>query len=47
MKEVMVPHMKAENIYPRVFFSLEEAEKLTTIETDMFAYVNEKTCRMD
>jgi putative aldouronate transport system substrate-binding protein len=42
MKEVMVPHMKAENIYPKVFFSIEELDKLATIETDLFAYVNRK-----
>ncbi|MGM7723323.1 ABC transporter substrate-binding protein [Metabacillus sp. Hm71] len=42
MKEVMVPYMKAENTYPKVFFSLEELDNLATIETDLFAYVNRK-----
>ena len=32
--------MKADNIYPKVFFSKEELEELTTIETDLFAYIN-------
>lgn len=42
MKEVMVPHMKAENIYPKVFFSIEELDRLSAIETDLFAYVMRK-----
>ncbi len=42
MKEVMVPDMKAENIYPKVFFSLEELDKLSTIEADLVPYVNRK-----
>ena len=42
MKDVMVPHMKADNIYPKVFFSLEELEKLSKIEADLFAYVHRK-----
>ncbi len=41
MKKVMVPDMKAENIYPKVFFSLEELDRLSAIETDLFAYVLE------
>ncbi|MCT8139388.1 extracellular solute-binding protein [Anaerobacillus sp. CMMVII] len=42
MKDVMVPDMKAENIYPRVFFSIEELDRLSTIETDLFPYVKRK-----
>lgn len=42
LKKVYVPDVKAENIYPRVFFSLEDAERLTAIETDLFAYVLRK-----
>ncbi|MEW4325745.1 ABC transporter substrate-binding protein [Rossellomorea marisflavi] len=42
MKDVMVPYMKAENIYPKVFFSLEDLDKLSKIETDLFAYINRK-----
>ncbi len=42
MKEVMVPHMTADNIYPKVFFSLDELKKLSTIEADLTAYVNRK-----
>jgi len=42
MKDVMVPYMPNENIYPKVFFSLEELDKLSTIETDLFAYIKRK-----
>jgi putative aldouronate transport system substrate-binding protein len=42
MKEVMVPHMEAENIYPRVFFSLEDLDRLSAIEADLFAYIKRK-----
>ncbi|AWB45919.1 ABC transporter substrate-binding protein [Paenibacillus sp. CAA11] len=42
MKEVMVPHMKQDNNYPKIFFSREEQKELTNIETDLFAYVNRK-----
>lgn len=42
MKERLVPYMKAENNYPRIFFSLEDQKQLSTIETDLFAYVNRK-----
>ena len=42
MKEVMVPHMKADNIYPKVFFSLEELERLSTIEADLVPYIQRK-----
>ncbi|WP_160719642.1 ABC transporter substrate-binding protein [Bacillus sp. USDA818B3_A] len=42
MKDVMVPHMTAENIYPKVFFSIKELDRLSAIETDMFAYVMRK-----
>ncbi|WP_445486770.1 ABC transporter substrate-binding protein [Niallia sp. 03133] len=42
MKKVMVPYMKADNNYPKVFFSIEELDKLTSIETDLTAYVNRK-----
>jgi putative aldouronate transport system substrate-binding protein len=42
MKEVMVPHMNTENIYPKVFFSLEELKELSNIEADLFAYVHRK-----
>lgn len=36
----LVPYMYAENIYPKVFFSKEELDDLSTIETDLFAYIN-------
>ncbi|MEK3734541.1 MULTISPECIES: ABC transporter substrate-binding protein [Paenibacillus] len=39
MEDVMVPHMKAENTYPKVFFSIEELDRLSAIETDLFAYL--------
>lgn len=39
MKDVMVPHMKAENTYPKVFFSIEELDSLSTIEADLFPYL--------
>ncbi|MFC0270956.1 ABC transporter substrate-binding protein [Metabacillus herbersteinensis] len=42
MKDVMVPDMKADNIYPRVFFSLEELDKISTIEADLKPYVERK-----
>lgn len=42
LKNVYVPDMKGEHIYPRVFFSLEELDRLSAIETDMFAYVLQK-----
>jgi putative aldouronate transport system substrate-binding protein len=37
-----VPHIKTENFYPPVFFSLEEADEKAKIETDLFEYVNRK-----
>jgi putative aldouronate transport system substrate-binding protein len=42
MKEVMVPHMKADNIFPRVFFDLEDLNRLSTIEADLLPYINRK-----
>ncbi|MGN7310987.1 ABC transporter substrate-binding protein [Alkalicoccobacillus gibsonii] len=42
MKEVMVPHMQADNIYPRVFFDEEELDRLSRIEADLTPYVNRK-----
>ncbi|MEC0370648.1 ABC transporter substrate-binding protein [Paenibacillus chibensis] len=42
LKDVMVPHMKAKNNYPNVFFSIDELDRLSTIQTDMFAYVERK-----
>ncbi|MFC0561581.1 extracellular solute-binding protein [Halalkalibacter alkalisediminis] len=42
MEEVMVPHMQAENIYPRVFHSREELDRLSTIEADLMPFVNRK-----
>lgn len=42
MKDVMVPDMKAVNIYPRVFFSIEELDRISTIEADLAPYANRK-----
>ncbi|MED4957158.1 ABC transporter substrate-binding protein [Paenibacillus sp. FSL R5-0527] len=42
VKEVMAPHMKAEQAMPNVFHSIDELDRLTTIETDLFAYVLRK-----
>ncbi|SDZ65400.1 putative aldouronate transport system substrate-binding protein [Evansella caseinilytica] len=42
MKDVMVPHMQAENMYPKVFFSLEELDRLSKIEADFMPYINRK-----
>ncbi|TFE27242.1 ABC transporter substrate-binding protein [Cohnella luojiensis] len=42
LKKVMVPDMKAKNIYPKVFFSIEELDRLAIIETDLFANVLRK-----
>lgn len=39
VKEIMAPKMKADNVMPSVFNSIEELDRLTTIETDLFAYV--------
>lgn len=40
--EKLVPHMEADHNYPPIFFSLEDQKQLSTIETDLFAYVNRK-----
>ncbi|MDF2715570.1 MAG: family 1 extracellular solute-binding protein [Paenibacillus sp.] len=42
LKNVYVPDIKAQHIYPKVFFSLEELDRLSAIETDLFAYVLRK-----
>jgi putative aldouronate transport system substrate-binding protein len=42
MKEKLVPYMTADNNYPKIFFSLEDQKSLSTIETDLFSYVNRK-----
>jgi putative aldouronate transport system substrate-binding protein len=42
MKKVMVPYMEADNIYPRVFFSIEDLDRLSAIEADLFAYIKRK-----
>lgn len=42
LKNVYVSDVKAKNIYPRVFFSLEDAERLSAIEADLFPYVLRK-----
>ncbi len=42
LKDVMVPHMKAENTYPNVFFSIEDLDRLSTIQADLFPYVERK-----
>ena len=39
LKKTYVPDMKAKNIYPKVFFSIDELDRLSAIETDLFAYV--------
>ncbi|WP_339247217.1 ABC transporter substrate-binding protein [Paenibacillus sp. FSL R10-2796] len=39
IKNIMAPKMKAENVMPSVFHSIQELDRLTTIETDLFAYV--------
>ena len=39
LKKTYVPDMKANKIYPRVFFSLEELDRIATIEADLFPYV--------
>ncbi|CAH1212643.1 hypothetical protein PAECIP111892_03791 [Paenibacillus auburnensis] len=39
IKNIMAPKMKAENVMPSVFHSIDELDRLTTIETDLFAYV--------
>lgn len=42
MKKVLVPHMTAENTYPNVFFSIDELDRLSTIEADLFPYMLRK-----
>ncbi|TDQ37699.1 ABC transporter substrate-binding protein [Aureibacillus halotolerans] len=42
LKEVMVPHMSAENIYPRLFQSVDVLERLSEIEADLIPYVERK-----
>lgn len=42
MEEVMVPHMQADNILPNIFYGQEDLEKLSSIEADLFPYVNRK-----
>ncbi|WP_047983541.1 extracellular solute-binding protein [Ornithinibacillus californiensis] len=42
LKEYIVPYIKNENYYPHVYYSLEEIEELTTIETDLIEYTNRK-----
>lgn len=39
VKEIMAPHMQAEHAMPSVFNSIDELDRLTSIETDLFAYV--------
>ena len=39
IKNIMAPNMKAENVMPSVFHSIQELDRITTIETDLFAYV--------
>ncbi|KGE18308.1 ABC transporter substrate-binding protein [Paenibacillus wynnii] len=39
LKTTYVPDMKASNIYPRVFFSLEDLDRISAIEADLFPYV--------
>lgn len=38
LKDVYVPHMKMDSIYPKVFFSIEDQMELTNIELPMFEY---------
>lgn len=42
LKKTYVPDMKVNNIYPRVFFSLEELDKLSMVETALNEYVLRK-----
>lgn len=42
LKKVYVPDMKAQRIYPRVFFSADELDRLSAIEADMMPYVLQK-----
>ncbi|MEK3879155.1 MULTISPECIES: ABC transporter substrate-binding protein [unclassified Paenibacillus] len=42
LKKIYVPDMKAEHIYPRVFFSKEESERLTQTEADLWPYILKK-----
>lgn len=39
LKEKYVPYMSAENMYPKVFFSLEDSDRLSKIEGDLMPYI--------
>ncbi|SFL46341.1 putative aldouronate transport system substrate-binding protein [Gracilibacillus orientalis] len=42
LHEELVPYMNNDNIYPKVFMTLEELDDLSTIEADLFPYVERK-----
>ena len=42
MKEVMTPHMGDQHIYPDIMFSLEDLDRLSVIEADLFPYLDRK-----
>lgn len=42
MHETYLDHIQNENIYPQVFMTLDEAQRLAQIEADLFPYVNRK-----
>ncbi|WP_127506344.1 ABC transporter substrate-binding protein [Paenibacillus humicus] len=39
LKKIYVPDMKAKNIYPKVFYSMEDLDRLSAIEADLKPYV--------
>lgn len=42
MSDVMTPHMGEQHIYPNVMFGLDDLERLSTIEADLFPYIDRK-----
>ncbi|MCT1902380.1 extracellular solute-binding protein [Oceanobacillus sojae] len=42
LHETLVPYMNNDNIYPKVFMSLDELKQLSDIENDLFPYVERK-----
>lgn len=42
LEEYIVPYINNDNYYPHVFYSLEESDKLSKIEADLYDYVDRK-----
>lgn len=42
VKDIYTPYMLADNIYPRVFFSLDDLDRLSKVEADLIPFINRK-----